>query len=220
MSHRKLIKHHQEGSRSCSSLCYCISPATEPGSCPGCQGCPVPDGKLWSPLRVLMDVHAQVLNAMRKGWHWGHGWEGSVACSGFIPGLHWVQASVHACAQACTRTVTAHRAPPARTGCPSSALCCQHHCAKCCLLFGFLLFVCFRFYLFIFLARRGREGEMERNIDQLPLASPQLRTWPTTQACVWTGNWIIDPSVCGTTPNQLSHTSQTTTFYLLILYIN
>ena len=33
-------------------------------------------------------------------------------------------------------------------------------------------------------------------------------TEPTTQRCVPTGNWTGDLSLCGRTPNQLSHTSQ------------
>ena len=37
--------------------------------------------------------------------------------------------------------------------------------------------------------KRGRETSMcERKINWLPLAHPQLGTWPTTQACVLTGN--------------------------------
>ena len=37
--------------------------------------------------------------------------------------------------------------------------------------------------------QRGRETSMwERNIDQLPLARPQLGTWPATQACDLPGN--------------------------------
>ena len=33
-------------------------------------------------------------------------------------------------------------------------------------------------------------------------------TWPTTQACVLTGNWTSDPLVCRLALNPLSHTSQ------------
>ena len=37
--------------------------------------------------------------------------------------------------------------------------------------------------------KRGRETSMcERYIDRLPLAHPQLGTWPATQACALTGN--------------------------------
>ena len=44
-------------------------------------------------------------------------------------------------------------------------------------------------YLFCFLGGEGKEKERERNINVwLPLAHPQLGTWPTTQACAMTGN--------------------------------
>ena len=33
----------------------------------------------------------------------------------------------------------------------------------------------------------------DRHISQLPLARPYLGTWPTTQACVLTGNQTSDP---------------------------
>ena len=48
----------------------------------------------------------------------------------------------------------------------------------------------------------------ERNIDLLPLAHPQLGTWPATQACALTRNQTGDLSVCRPALNQLSHTSQ------------
>ena len=48
----------------------------------------------------------------------------------------------------------------------------------------------------------------ERNIDQLPLARPQLGTWPANQACALTWNWTTDISVCGMTLDTLSHTRQ------------
>ena len=35
--------------------------------------------------------------------------------------------------------------------------------------------------------KRGR-GTLERYINRLPLARPQLGTWPTTWACALTGN--------------------------------
>ena len=55
----------------------------------------------------------------------------------------------------------------------------------------------------------GRETSMrDRNIDQLPLACPQLGTWPTTQACALTGNRNGDLSVHRLALNPLSHTSQ------------
>ena len=49
---------------------------------------------------------------------------------------------------------------------------------------------------------------VERNMNQLFLARPQLGTRPTTQACALTGNRTGDPSVFRTTPNPLIHTSQ------------
>ena len=47
-------------------------------------------------------------------------------------------------------------------------------------------------YLFIY-RERGREKARQRNTDvrendELPLASPQLGTWLTTQACALTWN--------------------------------
>ena len=56
---------------------------------------------------------------------------------------------------------------------------------------------------------RGRETLMcERNIDCFPLAHPQLRTWPTTQACALTRNQTSDLSVHRLALDPLSHTSQ------------
>ena len=61
---------------------------------------------------------------------------------------------------------------------------------------------------FIFRERR-REGEKHlRNINRLPLPHTQSGTWPITQACALTWNQTRDLSVCWTTPNPLSHTSQ------------
>ena len=48
----------------------------------------------------------------------------------------------------------------------------------------------------------------KRNIDPLHLTHPQLDTWPATLTCALTGNQTRALSVCGTTPNVLSHTSQ------------
>ena len=42
----------------------------------------------------------------------------------------------------------------------------------------------------------------------LPLACPQLGTWPATQACALTGNQTGDPLVHRPVLNPLSHTSQ------------
>ena len=86
-------------------------------------------------------------------------------------------------------------------------------------------------YLFIF-RERGKEGEREGNINQLPLAHPQPGTWPTTQARALTGNWTSDLSVHRLVLNPLSHTSWGTCSYFyqqdrkipippyLILYIS
>ena len=48
----------------------------------------------------------------------------------------------------------------------------------------------------------------ERYIVQLPLAHPQLRTWPSTQACALTGNRTCNLSVCRPALSPLSHTVQ------------
>ena len=89
-----------------------------------------------------------------------------------------------------------------------------------------LLISCFQFYWFLFkkfiFRGEGRQKERERkstcewNIDWLPLARPQLETWPTTQACTLTGNWISDLSLCRTTPSPLSHTSQGQFYWFLL----
>ena len=55
------------------------------------------------------------------------------------------------------------------------------------ILFYFYIFK--DFYLFIFREREWRETSMcEIYINQLPLAHPQLGTWPATQACALTSN--------------------------------
>ena len=82
------------------------------------------------------------------------------------------------------------------------------------------LFLFLRSYLFIFLERgegRERKGESKREgekpqcvreiIDWLPLAHPQLGTWPATQACALTGNQASDISVRLPALNPRSHTS-------------
>ena len=48
----------------------------------------------------------------------------------------------------------------------------------------------------------------KRYIHQLPLAHPQVGTWPATQACALTGNQTSELSVCGLVLIPLSHTSQ------------
>ena len=51
--------------------------------------------------------------------------------------------------------------------------------------------------------KRGRETSMcKRNINLLPLARPQLGTWPTTQACALTGNRTSGLSVCRQCPSH------------------
>ena len=64
-----------------------------------------------------------------------------------------------------------------------------------------------RFYLFIF-RYRGKEGEMEKNINLLLLTCPQMGTWPRSQACALTRNQSSDLSVRRLMLNPLSHTSQ------------
>ena len=74
----------------------------------------------------------------------------------------------------------------------------------------------FNFLLLFIFRRRGREGkregekhqyEREMSIGCLSRAF-QPGTEPATQACALTGNQTWDLSLCGMTPNQLSHTSQ------------
>ena len=48
----------------------------------------------------------------------------------------------------------------------------------------------------------------KRYIHQLPLAHPQPRTWPATQACALTEKGTGGLSVCGTKPSPLRHTSE------------
>ena len=53
-------------------------------------------------------------------------------------------------------------------------------------------------FIYLFLEKgKRREKERERNIDVwLPLARPQLGTWPATQACALTGNQTSDLLAC------------------------
>ena len=84
-----------------------------------------------------------------------------------------------------------------------------------CLVFTRRMYIFFfvRFYLFIF-KERGRAGDMERNINVwLPLACPQLGTWPSTQACAVTGNWTYNSLVHRLALNPLNHISQGYIFY-------
>ena len=78
------------------------------------------------------------------------------------------------------------------------------------------------FYLFF--RERGREEEQERktlmckrNTEWFPLTHLQLGAWPTTQACVPTGNHTCDPLAYGMTPNPLSHTSEGTIVFFMSL---
>ena len=63
-------------------------------------------------------------------------------------------------------------------------------------------------FIYLF-SEKGREKEGERDISVwLSLVHPQLGTWPTTDACVLTGNQTSDPVVRRPVFNPLSHTSQ------------
>ena len=46
------------------------------------------------------------------------------------------------------------------------------------------------------------------NTSRLPLAHPNLGTWPTTQTCALPGNQTSDPSFHRPALNPLGHTSQ------------
>ena len=52
----------------------------------------------------------------------------------------------------------------------------------------------------------------QRNINCLPLACPQLRTWLVTQACALTRNRTSGLLVCRITANPLSHAGQSRNF--------
>ena len=80
-------------------------------------------------------------------------------------------------------------------------------------------FYFFKDFTHLFLQRgEGKEKERERNINMwLPLARPQLRTWPAAQACDRTGNQTCDPLV----HSPLSHTSQGSfSFFLSVKLFN
>ena len=69
--------------------------------------------------------------------------------------------------------------------------------------------------LVIYFRERRREGEWEGEKpqwvrDRWSVAShtPLLGTWPATQACALTGNWMGDLLVCRPELSPLSHTSQ------------
>ena len=67
-----------------------------------------------------------------------------------------------------------------------------------------ILFVCLFVCSEMGKGGRNRGGET----DQLPLTSPPVRTWPTTQACALTRNQTGEFSVHRPALNPLSHTSQ------------
>ena len=48
----------------------------------------------------------------------------------------------------------------------------------------------------------------KRDINQFSLACPPMGTWPATQACTLTGNWISDLLVHSLALKPLSHTSR------------
>ena len=59
----------------------------------------------------------------------------------------------------------------------------------------------------------GREG----NIEQLALTRPQPVTWCATKACALTGNRTCDLSVQRLALNPLSHTSQGSDLFFLLV---
>ena len=65
-------------------------------------------------------------------------------------------------------------------------------------------------FIYLILDRgKGREKKREINVNMwLPLAHPELGTWPATQACALAGNQTSDPLVHRLALNQLSHTIQ------------
>ena len=80
------------------------------------------------------------------------------------------------------------------------------------------LFIFSRFKLFTF-RERGREGDRERETSVCELhwlvASPQMETWPATQACALTRNQTGDHSMCQPGLNPLSYTSRGSSVSLL-----
>ena len=74
---------------------------------------------------------------------------------------------------------------------------------------SFLSFFLFFFFFFWFKreGKWGRKRRRETSTSCLPQV-PQPGTEPETQAWGLTGNWTGDLSVCRTTLNQRSHTSQ------------
>ena len=65
--------------------------------------------------------------------------------------------------------------------------------------------------LCIYLLERGERRETstcESYMDLLPLAHPQLGTWPASQACALTGNLTGDPLLFRLALDPLIHTSK------------
>ena len=60
-------------------------------------------------------------------------------------------------------------------------------------------------FFFLFLAREREEKKTEINIDRLPLAYPEMETWPATQACALTGNQTSSLSGCRPALSPLIH---------------
>ena len=71
----------------------------------------------------------------------------------------------------------------------------------------FLFF--YKDFIYLFL-ERGEEREKEEEKHQLVASRtrPQLRTWPTTQACALTRNQTSDPLVSRLVLSPLSYISQ------------
>ena len=80
-------------------------------------------------------------------------------------------------------------------------------------LYALFYAILFSDFIYLFLERgegreRGTETSIyERNINQLPLAFPQLGTEPITLACALTGNPTSDLLVYRLALNPLNHTS-------------
>ena len=66
-----------------------------------------------------------------------------------------------------------------------------------------------KIFIYLFLERgRGRERERERNIYRLPLACPQLGTWPPNPDMYPDQEWSQRPLVIRPALNPLSHINQ------------
>ena len=70
------------------------------------------------------------------------------------------------------------------------------------------IFTFFKHFIYLF-SENATEKERERNINVwLPFVSPQVGTWPETQACALTGNQTNNPMVHRTVLNPLTHSRQ------------